>query len=263
MNFTVTSQHNLDEIVFENRNKLYGAYALRKAYPDHLVKSFLIAFASFLLLYLITEISSFIRPSTPVKTEEVLTPFQPMTDYVIQVELPPLPKNPQVSLQPKTPSEEFKIEPDKKGTESPVMEVKPVGSELPSTRPVQGSVEGPQTGLVPSENPEVSTEEMAVVNVADEMPEFPGGESALHEYLKNNIEIPREAELAQITGKVLISFVVEPDGSITSVNIERSRGFGLDDEAARVVKKMPKWKPGIYKNKKVRVKFFLPIFFDF
>ena len=97
---------------------------------------------------------------------------------------------------------------------------------------------------------------------AEQMPEFPGGMPALMEYLKEKIHYPKECRDAGIEGKAYIVFVVKKNGKIDEIEIARSTGNELlDKEALRVVKKMPKWKPGMHEGKKVNVLFALPITF--
>lgn len=100
-----------------------------------------------------------------------------------------------------------------------------------------------------------------IYDVTDEMPSYPGGISALMNYLSSNIVYPRESEENGIQGRVLCSFVVEKNGSISNVRIERSVDKLLDAEAIRVIKKMPRWIPGKMRGSNIRVKFTLPITF--
>ena len=93
------------------------------------------------------------------------------------------------------------------------------------------------------------------------MPKFPGGEKALMDYVSNNVKYPEEAKNKNIAGRVFVSFVVEKDGSIGEVKVLRGIGGGCDEEAVRVIKGMPKWKPGIQKGKPVRVSYQIPIYF--
>lgn len=104
-------------------------------------------------------------------------------------------------------------------------------------------------------------EEPEIFQVVEDQPEFPGGESALFNYLSKSIKYPPMAKDAGVQGIVYVTFVVEPDGNITNVNVLRGIGAGCDDEAVRVVKAMPKWKPGKQRGKSVRVQFNLPIRF--
>jgi protein TonB len=109
------------------------------------------------------------------------------------------------------------------------------------------------------EAPEPVAEE--IFTFVEEYPEFPGGEKALYEYIKNNIRYPEVARTSGITGTVYVQFVVEKDGSISDVKVLRGIGGGCDEEAVRVVKSMPKWKPGKQRGQPVRVYYTLPIDF--
>ncbi len=110
------------------------------------------------------------------------------------------------------------------------------------------------------EEEEVVEEEVFLV--VEDDPEFPGGLSALSQYLASNIKYPQLAKENNITGKVFVSFVVEKDGSVGQVKILRDIGGGCGAEAVRVVKSMPKWKPGKQRGKPVRTQFNLPVDFS-
>jgi protein TonB len=104
-------------------------------------------------------------------------------------------------------------------------------------------------------------EETKVFDVVEQMPQFKGGDAALMEYLNKNIKYPVIAEENGIQGRVVTTFVVERDGSITDVKVIKSVDPSLDKEAVRVVKSMPKWNPGKQNGSAVRVKFTLPVTF--
>ena len=93
------------------------------------------------------------------------------------------------------------------------------------------------------------------------MPEFPGGEQAMLDFVAKNVVYPQEARDKEISGRVLVSFIVEKDGSITDAKVAKGIGGGCDEEAVRVVNAMPKWKPGKQKGKPVRVSFMMPFTF--
>ena len=112
--------------------------------------------------------------------------------------------------------------------------------------------------------PEVVEEEVSeqeIFQIVEEMPAFPGGEQKLMEYVAKNIKYPQIARETGIQGRVFVGFVVEPDGSISNVKLLRGIGGGCDEEAMRVVKSMPKWKPGKQRGKAVRVSYMLPVNF--
>lgn len=101
----------------------------------------------------------------------------------------------------------------------------------------------------------------SIYQIVEVMPEFPGGTEKFMEYLSGNIKYPEEAKEKGISGRVFIQFVVEKDGSVSNVKVAKGIGKECDDEAVRVVKAMPKWKPGLMKGKPVRVNYMLPVNF--
>lgn len=112
-------------------------------------------------------------------------------------------------------------------------------------------------------NPKVGEKEKGsdIFVVVEKQPEFPGGTKELMRFLSDNIKYPVEAMQKNQQGKTVVNYVVEKDGSISDVKIARSSYTLLDEEAIRVVKQMPKWKPGMQKGEKVRVRYTLPVQF--
>ena len=100
-----------------------------------------------------------------------------------------------------------------------------------------------------------------IFTAAEQNPQFPGGMPAMYRFLGNNIKYPNEAQRASVSGRVYVKFVVEKDGSISSVEVLKGIGFGCDAEAIRVIKSMPKWIPGRQNGKPVRVYYNMPIVF--
>lgn len=109
---------------------------------------------------------------------------------------------------------------------------------------------------------EETVEEEEIFVFVEEYPSYPGGEDALYKYLYDNIQYPDVARDNNITGTVIIRFVVEKDGSITKAAVAREIGGGCGKEALRVVNAMPKWKPGKQSGKAVRTEFTLPVQFQ-
>ena len=105
------------------------------------------------------------------------------------------------------------------------------------------------------------SDEPEVYQIVDEMPGFPGGEEKLMEFFTKNIEYPKEAREAGIQGRVFVGFVIEKDGSISNVKVLRGIGHGCEEEAVRVVKSMPNWKPGKLYGEVVRVSYQIPVNF--
>lgn len=109
---------------------------------------------------------------------------------------------------------------------------------------------------------EIEEEEEEVFLVVEDDPEFPGGLEALSHFIAENIKYPQLAKENNITGRVFVTFVVEKDGSVANVRVLRDIGGGCGAEAVRVVKSMPKWKPGKQRGKAVRTQFNLPVSFN-
>lgn len=109
------------------------------------------------------------------------------------------------------------------------------------------------------EEEEVAEEE--IFQIVEEMPSYPGGAEALYEYLNDNIRYPIVALESGISGRVYVQFVVEKDGSVSDVKVLRGIGGGCDEEAIRVVEKMPRWNPGKQRGRAVRVLYMVPINF--
>ncbi len=98
-------------------------------------------------------------------------------------------------------------------------------------------------------------------DIVEQMPEFPGGNEKMMEFISSNTQYPQEAKNKGIQGRVLVNFVVDTDGSVTDVDVMKGIGGGCDEEAVRVVKSMPKWQPGRQRGKAVKVVYTIP--FDF
>ena len=100
-----------------------------------------------------------------------------------------------------------------------------------------------------------------VFDVVEHMPEYPGGMDSLMTFLMRTVKYPKEAAEKGIQGRVVVMFIVEKDGQISEPEIQKSVFPTLDEEALRVIRCMPKWKPGMQSGKVVRVRFNIPITF--
>ncbi|MEZ4829796.1 MAG: TonB family protein [Bacteroidia bacterium] len=139
----------------------------------------------------------------------------------------------------------------------------------PEVKPALPPASQPEASRVP-EPPKPKTGTPPPVNTAstpmeyaEKMPEFPGGNQALNEFFNNQIRYPEIARENEVEGKVYVRFTVLPDGSATGFSVVRGIGFGCDEEALRIVRNMPKWKPGEHQGQKVSVIKTLPITFRF
>ena len=138
-----------------------------------------------------------------------------------------------------------------------------VKEEPVSTQPVVATPETTEVkqAAVTDLSDDASSEENEIYQVAEIMPEFPGGTQELMKFLQKNVKYPSVAAANGVQGRVIVQFVVNKDGSIVDPVVLRSVDPYLDKEALRVVKSMPKWKPGEQRGKKIRVKYTLPISF--
>lgn len=144
-----------------------------------------------------------------------------------------------------------------------------VDNDIEVEQEIKIDVEANQDTEMEEYNPIIESEleedeeeaEEQVFMVVESMPQFPGGENGLMKYLSENISYPKAARESGIQGRVFVSFVVEKDGKVTNIIILRGIGGGCDEEAIKVVQKMPKWIPGKQRGMPVRVQFNLPINF--
>lgn len=97
--------------------------------------------------------------------------------------------------------------------------------------------------------------------VGDQIPEFPGGVKGIHQFLTDSIRYPLEAQVQKISGKVFVAFVIDATGQVKDVHIAKGIGGGCDEEAVRVIKSMPRWKPAVQNGKNIPVRYSIPIIF--
>ena len=107
----------------------------------------------------------------------------------------------------------------------------------------------------------VAKKNQKVFDIVEQMPEYPGGQAALFEFISKNVKYPDDAVKKKVEGKVFVTFVVDTDGKITDVSLMRKVFPSLDAEAIRVISAMPNWIPGKQKGQVVRVKYTVPIIF--
>lgn len=255
------------DVVFANKNQSYGAYRLRQQSGSNTTKSLFIASAIFVLLFLSPKIASLFKGSEPeeeiVKQVEVAIatppPVNPEMPPPPPVEPPP-PKQDQIKFPPPI------VKPDELVRE----EDPPTIEDLKKADPGQKTIEGdPDADIVIATAAGDGPKQAAVVEDTrvydfvslEQQPSFPGGMDKFYGYLRKTVKYPPMAQENNIQGKVFLSFVVEKDGSLTDIKVERKLGGGTDEEAVRVLRASPKWIPGIQNGKKVRVKYNIPISF--
>jgi periplasmic protein TonB len=251
----------LDDLVFENRNKEYGAYVLRKSYSKHLMRAMIVAISLFLLFIFMPTIIRLLTPK-----EEVIEEPLKEVKYTDLMEPPPLDKNippPPPNLPP--PPKVNKLTPPKVVEDKDVREEDEIKEieELKQAPISNTTTEGPV--VAPDLNVPVETvidepkEDNTVYTSVEQMPVFPGGDAELMNYIKKNLQIPNAAKEAGINGKLFVGFTVNKDGNVTDVRVEKGLGFGLDEAAVRVIQKLPRFTPGKQNGNAVKVRYVWPI----
>jgi len=243
-------KNTFDEIVFERRNQEYGSFALRRAIPRHTRISLLIISISVLLFILsgFIDFSSAQEKNEPVYsiTDVSLTDPPPILDILP----PPAPALPPVATQAMA-DLEVKNDEDVKDNTS----LAETSAEGDSTSAGDHSTSN-ATGSI------FSGDGKTIYKSVEVMPEYPGGKNGLKKYLSDNVKYPETARKNGITGTVLVLFVVNEDGSVSDISIEKGIGGGCDQEAMRLVENMRKWKPGKQGGEPKAVYMRMPITFN-
>ncbi|MBP6977824.1 MAG: energy transducer TonB [Lentimicrobiaceae bacterium] len=115
---------------------------------------------------------------------------------------------------------------------------------------------------MPVEDQQIVEETEEPYTFVEQMPDFPGGEAALREYLMKNVTYPQLAKESDVEGTVYVTFIVDKNGNISDIKVLRGIGAGCDEEAVRVISKMPRWNPGKQNGRPVPVRFNMPIKFQ-
>ncbi len=255
------------EVVFEQKNKSYGAYELRMQNGSNTAKSLLYAGTVFILLFIAPKILTLIKGAIP--QEEVLKqvevtvapppPVNPDTPPPSPVEPPP-PKQNQVKFPPPL------VRPDN----LVLNEEPPQIEDLKIADPGQKTIVGdPDADIVITTAGSEGLKKAAAAEdtrvydfiTIEKQPDFPGGMDQFYAYLRKAVKYPTMAAESNIQGKVFLSFVVEKNGELTDIKVDRKLGGGTDEEAVRVLKASPRWIPGVQNGKFVRVKYNIPISF--
>ncbi len=263
----------LDDIVFEHRNRAYGAYELRASYERNMTRA--ITLGPLLLLLLVGGpmlVSNLVKSFIPV---EILDPFVcTLTDIPVELQdievipekrppLPPAPPRNTVRYVPLEPVPDETLLKHETLATTDMLEnaivgpltIDGTGDDLPLIDIADGTGEGAGP-LV-----EAAAPPTAVFLVVEEMPEFPGGQAAMLKFIGKHLRYPSSAQAKGVSGIVYVSFVISPEGQVTQVEVIKGIDTACDQEAVRVISKMPAWKPGRQSGRNVAVRYSLPIRF--
>ena len=242
----------LDDLAFIGRNKDYGAYYLRRRYPRILLLSVilgLIILASLLSgswLYYFMEPAPLIEGDLMYEVEYYS--MNPPPDDELSKLAQALTRPPAEPEQPPVVTDTIPPE-EKKVVEKPQEEPKENAREDSVAQP-GGSGLGTGTG-----------DDTGLATAMDVRPRYPGGDESRLYYLRQHIRYPEAALKGFVQGVVMVTFIVETDGSLSNVEVTRKIGGGCDEEAVRVTKAMPRWEPGKRNGRPVRVIVRMPIVF--
>ena len=262
------------DLVFEGRNKAYGAYRLRKSTTKRNILAMVAVVLLLIVAFIILTVKNFVDEQ---RAKVAMTQVAELTNYK-QPEKKAEVKQKRVEVEPERVQERVKS--SIKFT-APVIkkdeEVKPdeelkTQDELMSTKTAIGTfdVKGNDDAngeilkakeVIAEPEPPKHEEENKVFDIVEQQPLFPGGPAALLKYLSEHTKYPVVAQENGVQGRVTVQFVVEKDGSISDVHVLRGVDPSLDKEAVRVVKSMPRWTPGKQNGITVRVNYRVPVLF--
>ena len=262
------------DLVFEGKNHAYGAYQLRKQTGLRNAKAILIMFLIAVAIAVVVAVKGVVenamKQDVAIDADIELAKLAEKKEAKVEKKHDE-PKIEKIEVERVKSSVKFTAPEIKKDDEVKPEEELKSQEDLSKTNTaigafdVKGNDEAAGEVLKAKEviaQPEPpKEEETKVFDVVEQMPSFPGGPSALFEYLSKNIKYPVVAEENGIQGRVIVTFVVEKDGSITDVRVVKSVDPSLDKEAQRVVKSMPRWIPGKQNGSAVRVKYTVPVTF--
>ncbi len=259
---------DLLDIIFEKRNKDYGAYAIRRGYNHRLLTSMGAALSVILLFIFINAFGKKNVSTAPVNRNEHILEI---TEVRLLQEKPKEPEKPKEAIKPveKIATEKYvskiEIKPDDKVKET-LPDVTNLGDKLISDKTQDGIKDDgiPREKEKPAEagngNATVITETQPDFHANEREPEFPGGPEALKRFLAKNLSTPSDLEDGE-KKTVQIRFKVDKDGAVNTFEIITSGGNEFDNEVVRVCKKMPRWVPALQNGIHVPVSYVLPVTF--
>ena len=247
------------DIIFDGKNKQYGAYDLRKTYNSRLTRALIITGALALLIFLGSVFANMVNKNAP-ETIEVLD--TEIAKVKTDVPPPPPPPPPPPKAPPPPEINQIKFTPPKIVKDELVKEDEKIQEikedQVISTKTVESDnkvqivapVEDKGTSV--AEAPKADEEDKIFTKVENEA-QFPGGQQAWIRYLQKNLNAnaPVDNGAPPGTYQVIVKFIVSKDGSISDVNAESKHGFGMEDEAVKIIKRGPKWQAALQNGRNV------------
>lgn len=250
----INNTPGFDDIIFRDRNKEYGAYKLRRSYSSTMSISIIAGMVFAISLVLVPFFNADRGNNIPGHFIDYTT----LPDPTLLDQLTP-PKPPAPQPPPENIADQSKFKPPEIVADTMV----PAGDMLTTDQRIEAAVDG-DPGEIPVIQPDpdpIIPAEPKTYITAQEMPSFPGGESAMIKFIMDNVRYPSDALQNGIEGTVYLQFVVTATGDIDRIVVTRKANPLLDAEAERVVSIMPKWRPGKQDGNPVAVYFSLPVVF--
>ena len=254
------------DIVFEGKNKSYGAYKMRQTSPNRHARAFV---AGILIIAFLAYLPALVEVVKSFRPHEKMTEVTTLSNLKVedqvkeeniqrQTEAPPPP-----ALKTTMKFAELEIVNDaevKEGDELKSQEDLASSKATISVADVKGNDDEHGVDIQDLQNHAIAVEDKPLMS-AEQMPVFPGGDEALTKFIQDHLRYPSTAQEMGVKGRVTVRFVVSRTGEVTDVQIARGLDDACDKEAMRVVKLLPKWIPGKQSGRNVPVYFTLPINF--
>lgn len=244
---------DLDDLIFEKRNRDYGAYSIRKTYSKNMITGLTISISLVSLLIIVPHVLSQFGSTGGI------VPATSTFELPRMLQAPPMIELFKARTPPPSITKFTEVVPKVMDTPEEVPSTAPQEPVVPVTMGEQSMTSHyalPTIVVTPA------VAEPKVLQIVEVSPVYEGGEKELVKFIKRNIRFPRSARDAGRSGTVLVSFVVDSEGEVIDVKIVSSFTHECDKEAARVIAKMPGWKAGIQNHQPVPVRMILPIRFQ-
>ncbi len=251
------------ELIFENQNRHYGAYELRNNSWRRHFWALIIAILVFVFIVTLPVLIKQISPDSAEKNISVrilseIKLDKPKEESFLKEIPPPPPMRNTIKFTPPV------IKPDElvRDEDQPILQKEAVEAKAAiSNVTYEKGTDDLSAPIATSTKSEITEDNEKPFVIVEQMPQFPGGEKEMIKFIKNNLRYPAAAAEAGISGTVTVNFVVGKDGKIIRIRVIRGIGGGCDEEAVRILEKMPTWSPGRQGGMTVMVSYSVPFKF--
>jgi periplasmic protein TonB len=246
-----------DDLIFENRNKEYGAYFVRKTYSQNMTTGLGISVCLACILLIAPKILSALFPGQTILPDVIPTGI---TETRL-IQPPPIDVPPPTQVTPPVQQHQANVAPTV--TTQETTDVIPtndaINASIPDVSPGEGTVPGPAIDVAPIEVPAPVEQTFTTAEI---MPAYNGGLQAMYSFLGRKVRYPGIARRNGTEGTVFVSFVIDKEGKVTSINVLKGISEECDKEAMRVIALLDEWTPGMQNHRAVNVRMTIPIKFQ-